>query len=220
MLTGGNMEITNFNSSSRESLIQSIAKIRSLETGAEVSPEAITDYTRINEQQFYAVNLYDGLKQVDVKIADKFAGYTAEALAKITESGIDFSSLIRASKRALNRLILAKDVKRTVARELRGFALGKSQLDSDRTKLSVSRLTDAADDTPLRTVKTALVKYEENAIASGEERAEFRKAMKAEKKEAKGALLKARKKKGVKNVRNVKRHKINVGKKGSKVRKR
>jgi hypothetical protein len=83
--------------------------------------------------------------------------------------------IFEATRLAFEELRRSKNISLDKFREIRLYALGKSQLDSVRDETTVKKITDRPSDTAVRAVKTALKKVDQNTIATEEELANFRK---------------------------------------------
>jgi len=149
-------------------LIDSLAIVKSAAKGESITPDSISLGTRVNEQEWFAAIAHQELKNRSEKLAKIFEERLPEVMERVKEID-DKNFVFRAVKRIIRRLRRTGEITRETAITIRRFAVGKAQLDSDRTRLSTSRLTDAPGDTPLRSVKTALLKFGENVGATEQE---------------------------------------------------
>src|SRR5690606_12543604 len=120
-----------------------------------VSPDTISELSRVNEQELFAALLTSAFDQQEPKLGELFRTAFKERFERIREKYPE-DGVFRASRRALKHLIKSKVLTRAEARTLRRLALGKAQLDSDRTRLSTAREGEEKNDTPLRAARTAL----------------------------------------------------------------
>lgn len=159
---------------SKEDFVEAVARTRSIETGETVLPSDIKDLSRVNERQLFVSLVYSGLRQVNSPVSDLFLEKLPQVLSNLADKSDGKALLIRGTRRVLRQLIKAGELSRKTAREIRRYALGHSQLDSDRTRLSEKRLNDLPDDTPLRTIKTAFERHSVNPAAIKEEHTAFK----------------------------------------------
>lgn len=155
----------------KDSLMESLGKIRRIE-----NPKAseITENSRVNEQSVFAALVENSLKQVDEKLGANFEAAFSKELEEL-KANEDSDSLLKAARRGLNSLVNDNLLSRYAARKIRSLAVGKSQLDDNRNKLSVEKEDPESSETPLRAVKTALNKIAENLEATALELSEYRK---------------------------------------------
>ncbi|MCB0335849.1 MAG: hypothetical protein KDD62_06070 [Bdellovibrionales bacterium] len=164
----------------KEEFVEAIAQTRSRELGETVLPSDIKDLSRVHEQQLFVASVYAALRQGYGNVAEDFLNRFETSLRGLEAGEKDSALLIRATRRALRQIIKTGALGRKAARSIRRYALGKSQLDSDRTQLSEKRLNDTPDDTPLRTVKTAFDRFSGNVEAIKEEHAAFKAHLRTE----------------------------------------
>lgn len=149
-------------------LINSVALIKSAKAGEPVSAAEITERTRLNEQELYGALVHQGLGEQKGSLAAAFEEKLKSELPKQKKSDSENYFLCTVRK-VLRGLKAAGQLTVNAFREIRRNALGLAQLDSDRTRLSVARRSDKADDTPLRSLKTVLDKLGKNGPASDAE---------------------------------------------------
>jgi hypothetical protein len=170
-LSGSSIQL-NAEISSRE-LLSSLAVVKSADKDQAVAREDITDHTRTNEQEFFAALVHRKLSQVSRKAQTVFEQEFPRLIKEIKELDSE-NYLFRAVKGILRLLVRKGLISRTARREIRSYAIGKAQLDNNRTRLSTARLNSEPDDTPVRAVKTALAKFKENEPAGEAELSSFR----------------------------------------------
>lgn len=157
--------------SDQNSIMGSMDRIRKIDNPKSAD---ITENSRINEQDLFAAVVENALGQVDPELSTKFSAAFAKEVEQF-KALEQSDTMLKATRRALNSLIKDNALSRYAAKQIRKFALGKSQLDDIRSKLSVAKEDAESSETPLRAVKTALQKISENAIATDAEFIEFRK---------------------------------------------
>lgn len=139
----------------------------------------ITDNSRVSEQEVFSALIYEGLGKIDKNLQSEFLGSLSELIKNVKEFDPK-NSVLRGTKRALKKLINSKSLVKDAARELRKFALGKSQLDNDNTRVSSSKLESQTNSTPVRSVKNALNMVSNNEIANNETHYAFKQNNKLE----------------------------------------
>jgi hypothetical protein len=152
------------------SIMGSIDRIRKIDNPKSAD---LTENSRINEQDLFAAITENSLGQISTELSSKFNLAFAKEVEtfKVLEEP---NSMLKATRKALNSLIKDNQLSRYAAKQIRKFAVGKAQLDDNRSRLSVAKENPESSETPLRAVKTALQKISENAIASDAEFHEYR----------------------------------------------
>ena len=151
----------------------SIAIIKSGLKNSPVSKSDIKNLSRVNEQELFAALTHRALSDRDPKLgnsfSEKFPSLVEELRSKFPK---DYT--FRAAKRIIRSLIKEGELSKLEGKALRRFAVGKSQLDSEPSKLSTSNITSSANDTAVRSFGKALEKIAKNEIASEEVMSSFR----------------------------------------------
>lgn len=157
-----------------KALLDSIALVLSAKGRKTINSGELTEKMRINEEELYSAIILKRLTRRASSLAAQLVEALPEQIKKIhTNKGS--IQVFKATDRIMRRLVKGGQISRNVYRRLRNFAFGKAQLDSDRSWLSTKRSEDQAKgDTPLRTLATALSKYQTNSPASPEEIRAFR----------------------------------------------
>jgi hypothetical protein len=135
----------------------------------------ITDLSRVNEQHMFAAIVHGRFNRLDPKQGQRFEEEFKALLPEQT-SKHPGNHIFEAARIALKNMRLAGEITRGKAVRFRHFALGKSQLDSKLDELSTKNVTGKDGDTAVRAVKTAILKFTSNNIASQEEMKSFRDA--------------------------------------------
>ena len=126
----------------------------------------------------FAAFTYLRLKEEKPALAGKFLMSFAELYKDIGKKD-PLYGIFEATRLAFEDLRKTKQITFDKFKEIRLYALGKSQLDSVRDETTVKKITDKPSDTAVRAVRTALIKVAQNAIATDEELENFRKKNKA-----------------------------------------
>lgn len=153
-------------------LKNSIVFVKSRLRDTDSSSITLTDNSRINEQELFASMAHYLTGKLDSGIRSAFeATFTKHALSE--ELADSAHAVLQATRRSLRTLVQDNKIPQIVARAIRRIALGKAQLDDDRTTLRTGRQPGSAE-TPLRSLKVALGKIQANPIATGIEHREFK----------------------------------------------
>jgi hypothetical protein len=155
-------------------ILESVAMVLGAKKGKEIRAEQLTGAMRINEEELYSAIIHQQLKASNPEAATAFEQALPGQIDKIkTNQGA--TRIFKATDRIMRAFVRSKLVSHDLYRQMRDFAFGKSQLDSDRTWLSIKRTEQQGrGDTPLRSISTALNKFSENAPALAEEISAFR----------------------------------------------
>lgn len=102
------------------------------------------DANKTSEQELFVAIVHDSLGKVDSKLQTKFANKLPELVNKVGQFDSE-NSVFRGAKRALKQLVKGKDLARGAGKIIRKFALGKAQLDNDRTRLSSEEVVASFD---------------------------------------------------------------------------
>lgn len=155
-------------------LLESVAMILGAKKGKEIKAEQLTGAMRINEEELYSAIIHQQLKASNPDAATTFEQTLPGQIDKIkTNQGA--TRIFKATDRIMRAFVRRKLISHDLYRQMRDFAFGKSQLDSDRTWLSIKRTEQQGrGDTPLRSISTALNKFSENTPALAEEISAFR----------------------------------------------
>jgi hypothetical protein len=102
------------------------------------------DVGKTSEQELFTAIVYDGLGKIDQKIQAKFIEKLPELIEKVASFDAD-NAVLRGTRRALRQLVQENSLAKGAGKILRQFALGKSQLDTDRTRLSSEQSASSFD---------------------------------------------------------------------------
>jgi hypothetical protein len=158
---------------SNEELLDALEKVEKMRKPTR-TPKPLTELSRVNEQEIFAAFTYLKLKEEKPAVASKFLMKFAELYKEVGKKD-SLYGIFEATRLAFEELRRSKNISLDKFREIRLYALGKSQLDSVRDETTVKKITDRPSDTAVRAVKTALKKVDQNTIATEEELANFRK---------------------------------------------
>ena len=169
--SGSNSKLT-----SRTKLKNSIAHILSIKSGEKIQSESISTRRLINETELFAAAVHSHFsRESNPNQLNKFERLLADEVNIMSDRGREIK-FFNATKRTLRKMVKSKDLAHAEYKEIKAKAFGKAQLDSNRTNLSTMRSEEAkSSDTPVRTIDTALTKFESNQGASDLEIKIFRK---------------------------------------------
>lgn len=110
----------------------------------------VTDKTRVSEETLYAAAVYRKLSKSD---REDFIKALRERNGVLIGKGEN--SLSKATNEALSRLVREKNISSQEAKELKRYALGKAQLDSDKSNISKisKRIGNGSEGTALDTFR-------------------------------------------------------------------
>ena len=129
----------------------------------------VSDLKRVNETEMYAAYVHHKLSKSNPDLAEEFLTKVQEQTGIYKEERGDHL-FYKASDRVMRSFVRSKQIKKRDYKQLKYEAFGKSQFDSDRTRISAKRLEDLpSGDTAVRAIKTALTKAESNEKASDPE---------------------------------------------------
>lgn len=151
---------------------------------AETEPNSrpLSNYSRVNEQELFGAFIVLQLRDLGKGLAAKFLGKYREVYKDTVKADPNFG-IYDSIWKSLSSLRKAGNILNEKAREIRQYALGKSQLDSIKDEVHVKRVTSGKTDTAVRALKTALAKIKENPIATEQELESFRNKNMARRKE-------------------------------------
>jgi hypothetical protein len=153
----------------QQAILDTVAALRASED-ANVKP--LTENSRVNEQQLFAAFTYLQLQKNQPEIAKDFLSKLRSSLAlKDPRNSEHF--LLDATRGILQEFRNTKTIPRRMFIKIRQVSLGLSQLDSVRDSVNMRRITEGANDTALRSVKTAMTRISENSIATRDELRSF-----------------------------------------------
>lgn len=135
---------------------------------------AISDLTRVNEEDLFATVMYRELKGINAKAAEEFMTELPAAITKLLGTkGIVL--VYKAADRIARDLVRRGRIAQEVFKDIKKKALGLAQLDGDKTWLDTKRNEAATgSDTPLRSVKTAKASLVTNQSLTEDQYALFR----------------------------------------------
>jgi hypothetical protein len=160
-------------------LLNSIAFIKSAKGGAASQPAKLSLQSFINEQELFGALIHLQIKQYSPEVLRQLEHKFCEQLPKLRKAD-PVNYALRAARRTIKFLRTKRLTPQVELKEIRRYALGMAQLDDDRTRLSVSRLSKESKETPLRAIKTVLAKLPGNTPASDEELLLFRSNIRSE----------------------------------------
>lgn len=182
-----------------ENMTHSFATILSVDQKDPLTPEQITAGKRINEQECYAALIHRALTSKKPAVAAKFEKQLKSA-SETYKGNHGEINLFKISDRLLRQFVRENSITQQEYRELRDFAFGKAQLDSNRIMISSEKVDGSkTDDTPVRALSTFYKKLETNQVANAAEIAQF----KAEEAKISVARWRAKKHTNNKNARTV-----------------
>ena len=123
----------------------------------------ITQNSRINEQELFAAITKSAMSKVSKDAESFFKEHFGNLLKETKETRAEnfvFAGIRRLLKKAVQEGIIPS----IIAREIRHFAYDKAQLDEIKGKLSLTKEDKESKDTAVRTVNTALKKFESNEV--------------------------------------------------------
>lgn len=139
----------------------------------ESNSRALSNYSRVNEQELFGALILLQLKDLGKGLASKFLGSYRVIYADTVKADPKFGVYDSVWK-SLSSIRKAGLLAKEKVTEIRRYALGKSQLDSIKDEVSIKRVTPGKTDTAVRALKTALAKIKENPIATDLELDSFR----------------------------------------------
>ncbi len=141
--------------------------------GSKNAVKPLSDTSRVNEQEVFAATVIESVNKQDPKIAREFWN-KFEELTKIMSKKDPSNAIFEAARRTLRGMRRSGSIAKEIAKGIKKYSLGKSQLDSKRDTLSTENVTGKRGDTAFREVKTAVAKFEKNVEATEEEFAAFK----------------------------------------------
>lgn len=153
-------------------LRDSIVFIKSTRRNTDSTSISLTENSRINEQELFASIAHYLTGKLSSGIRTTFES-TFSRHAQSEELANSAHAVLQATRRSLRSLVQDNEIPQIVARAIRRIALGKAQLDDDRTTLRTERQPGATE-TPLRSLKIAFDTIQTNPIATGMEHTEFK----------------------------------------------
>lgn len=127
----------------RSASIKSINK-KDLKAAVNSVQNFVGDTTKTSEQELYTALISNGLGKIDINIQSKFMDKLPSLIEKVSTFDAP-NAVFRGTKRALKQLVNENILARGAGRILKRFALGKSQLDQDRTRLSADQTASSFD---------------------------------------------------------------------------
>lgn len=114
----------------------------------------------------YAAYVHHKLQKSNPDLANEFISKVQEQTTNYKTERGDYL-FYKASDRVMREFVRTRKIKKKEYKEIKYEAFGKSQFDTDRTRISAERLENLPEgDTAVRAVKTALSKAESNDKAS------------------------------------------------------
>ena len=163
---------------SASELKYSFSLIKSAEQQKTVTAESISDNTRINEQELNAAISHALLHKLKPAYAEQYLSVFSERVVFWKGEKLRNYSL-QATRQAIRSLVTDMQLPTIAARVVRRIAIGRSQLDDDRSSLQTKRLSGAKE-TPLRAFKTAYSRFLANAPLSRNEHLAHQRFVRAE----------------------------------------
>lgn len=154
---------------SHQAILDTVAALRAPED-SNVKP--LTENSRVNEQELFAAFTYLQLQEKQPETAKDFLSKLRAALTAKDPNNSEYS-LLDATRGILQEFRKTKAIPRRMFIKIRQVSLGLSQLDSVRDSVNIGRVTEGANDTALRSVKTAMTRISENGIATRDELRSF-----------------------------------------------
>lgn len=151
--------------------------------GSKTAVKPLADTSRVNEQEVFAATVIESVNKQEPKVAREFWSKFEEFAKNLSKSDPG-NAIFEAARRTLKGMRRSGTIAKDIARSIKKFSLGKSQLDSKRDMLSVDNVTGKRGDTALREVKTAVAKFNKNVEATDEEFAAFKRNNAARRAEA------------------------------------
>lgn len=146
----------------QQAILDTVAALRASED-ARVKP--LTENSRVNEQELFAAFTYLQLQEKQPETAKDFLSKLRSSLTpKDPDNSEHF--LLDATRGILQEFRKTKTISRRMFIKIRQVSLGLSQLDSVGDSVNIRRITEGANDTALRSVKTAMTRISENSIAT------------------------------------------------------
>lgn len=162
-------------------LNQSVVSIEGIESDLELvfgakgrKDVAVTDLSRVNEEDLYATIFYRDLKAKSPNAAIEFIKELPSMISNLNKTkGVNL--VYKAADRVARDLVRKGVLAQELFREIKKRALGFAQLDGDKTWLNTERNEEATGtDTPLRSLKTVKALIIKNTELSEAQYALFR----------------------------------------------
>lgn len=158
----------------RTSLKKSLAMVLSAKHKRVIHPSSLGKQTKISEQELFAALAHHKLSDINPALGEKFARQLPTALANCRRLG-STPSLLQATSCILRNMLRNHNLTQAQFREIRAYALGKAQLDTNRIDVAGPSNEAAYKGTASQLgVEQAIQRTITNKVASESEVAAFR----------------------------------------------